>query len=235
MKYFIDTEFVEGVQSTMFCSARPTIDLISIGLVAEDGRKYYGISKDFNLEEAWDRYEIKDGKKVYWLRQNVLRPIWIELEIQYLKDYNPVVWIMNQDADWAADAKDEFFVYGRLRYVLDKYGKSNKQIAEEIKEFIYNQNDYDKYSSKFKSKPEFYGYYSDYDWVVFCWLFGKMNDLPNGFPKYCRDLQQIFDEKKGSVKGRVKDLPGYPVNKGIHNALNDAEWTYELYKFLKTI
>ena len=70
MKYFIDTEFIEGkpTESTswlilkrrggglMFGLPKPTIDLISIGIVCEDGREYYAISKDFNLKEAWNRY-----------------------------------------------------------------------------------------------------------------------------------------------------------------------------------
>ena len=94
MKYFIDTEFIEGKQrlrktwfealTTVKKLTEPTIDLISIGIVAEDGREYYAISKDFNLNEAWFRYdEVKvtcpiEGtdsgitKKVYWLRDNVL-------------------------------------------------------------------------------------------------------------------------------------------------------------------
>jgi len=58
MKYFIDTEFLEGTQDKTFLGfkyskTKPTIDLISIGIVAEDGREYYAISKDFNLKEAW--------------------------------------------------------------------------------------------------------------------------------------------------------------------------------------
>jgi hypothetical protein len=52
-----------------------------------------------------------------------------------------------------------------------------------------------RYDISDKSKlPEFYGYYCDYDWVVFCWIFGKMNNLPKGFPMYCRDLKQTLDE-----------------------------------------
>jgi len=43
-------------------------------------------------------------------------------------------------------------------------------------------------------KPEFYGYYCDYDWVVFCWLFGRMADLPKHFPMYCKDLKQYKDD-----------------------------------------
>jgi hypothetical protein len=64
MKYYIDTEFLEGTQSKKllgitYGQTKPTIDLISIGIVAEDGREYYAISKDFNLKEAWNRFEIK--------------------------------------------------------------------------------------------------------------------------------------------------------------------------------
>ena len=48
MRYFIDTEFHE-------CKKRGvnTIELISIGLVGEDGREYYAICKEFNTWKAW--------------------------------------------------------------------------------------------------------------------------------------------------------------------------------------
>ena len=32
------------------------------------------------------------------------------------------------------------------------------------------------------SKPEFWGYYSDYDWVVTAQMFGTMMDIPKGWP-----------------------------------------------------
>ena len=54
MKYYLDTEFHEYKKNGI-----DTIELISIGIVAEDGREYYAISKDFNLKEAWNRYDIK--------------------------------------------------------------------------------------------------------------------------------------------------------------------------------
>jgi hypothetical protein len=60
MKYFLDTEFLEGTQrefSNFLISKEhfKYIDLISIGIVAEDGN--YAISKDFNLKEAWNRFD----------------------------------------------------------------------------------------------------------------------------------------------------------------------------------
>lgn len=36
MKLYIDTEFIEGTQKNLCTSTKPTIDLISIGLVSDD-------------------------------------------------------------------------------------------------------------------------------------------------------------------------------------------------------
>ena len=55
MKYFIDTESIEDGE---------TIDLISIGIVAEDGREYYAVNKNCNFKKASD-----------WVEENVLKPI----------------------------------------------------------------------------------------------------------------------------------------------------------------
>lgn len=71
--------------------------------------------------------------------------------------------------------------------------------------------------------PEFWGYYSDYDWVVFCWLFGTMMDLPKGWPMYCRDLKQLAD---------TLGKPKFPEPTGEHNALVDAKWSMEFYNYL---
>jgi hypothetical protein len=73
-------------------------------------------------------------------------------------------------------------------------------------------------------KPEFWGYYADYDWVVFCQLFGKMMDLPKGWPMYCRDIKQLCDERNNP------ELPKQHSTE--HNALNDARWNKKAYEFL---
>lgn len=52
MRYFYDTEFIEDGS---------TIELISIGIVAEDGREYYAVSTEFDAARAND-----------WVRDNVL-------------------------------------------------------------------------------------------------------------------------------------------------------------------
>lgn len=68
---------------------------------------------------------------------------------------------------------------------------------------------------------EFWGYYSDYDWVVFCQLFGTMMDLPQRFPMYCHDLRQWLDEHGH------EDVSQPDSN---HNALGDAEWIRDTWR-----
>ena len=243
MKYFFDTEFIEGRQKKIFGKTKPTIDLISIGIVTEDDREYYAISKDFNLKEAWNRWQPRNScindkpVKEYWIRDNVLKPIFDEFYIDTFGCNTPP------------------FCYKGMKTVIERCGKSNKQIAEEVKYFCY----YSYSESQIENANiEFYGYYADYDWVVFCWLFGLMIDLPKGFPWYCNDLWQEINRlesklnpkisplkarrapvtsytplsKKMWIDTKIKSHPKYPEQINEHNALDDAKWNFELYKFL---
>ena len=271
MKYFIDTEFLEGTQKGWFGKiTKPTIDLISVGIVCEDGREYYAISKDFNLKEAWNRCDVTRAgltnlgmtpayEKVYWIRDNILKLIFNETVNKFaLEEYKANT--ISCSVGYNPPIK---FTYKNLKNLIKKYGKSNKQIAEEIKHFVANRPvnarkeqwilDYD------TKDVQFYGYYSNYDWVVFCWLFGKMIDLPKGFPMYCIDLKQILDTHISIDKdvveyiqscmdcGRTVTLEDLKFifhkrvdakqikNSNEHNALADARWNFELYKFLQKL
>ena len=55
MRYFYDTEFIEDGR---------TIELVSIGIVAEDGREYYAVSTGFDGSRANN-----------WVRNNVLNQL----------------------------------------------------------------------------------------------------------------------------------------------------------------
>ncbi len=79
-----------------------------------------------------------------------------------------------------------------------------------------------------ESKPniEVWAYFADYDWVLFCQVFGTMRDLPKGCPRYCMDLMQWWTQL-GYPRG-VK--PPKPVK--AHDALADADWNHEFYKNL---
>lgn len=52
MRYFLDTEFIEDGK---------TIDLISIGIMCEDGRSYYAISSEFSIEKALENGFVRDN------------------------------------------------------------------------------------------------------------------------------------------------------------------------------
>lgn len=73
--------------------------------------------------------------------------------------------------------------------------------------------------------PEWWAYFAAYDWVALCQLYGPMIDLPAGWPMYCRDVQQL-------AAGLDIDLEAeLPPPTTAHNALEDAEWTRQAWKF----
>lgn len=147
MRYFLDTEFIERG------SKRP-IELISIGIVSEDGREFYR-ENSVSLARRWSP----------WLESNVLPHL------------------------------------SRTPDVLMK----PPRIASDILAFVGND-----------SAPEFWGYYSDYDWVVVCQLFGDMNQKPPRFPYRCNDLRQALDHEALHHISQPDDAS--------HHALEDARW-----------
>jgi hypothetical protein len=155
MRYFYDTEFIEDGK---------TIDLISIGIVAEDGRRLYMESADCDFTKANE-----------WVQQNVMTHL-----------------------------------------TGPTYSKAT--IATALRDFC-NPDLY--------SEPEFWGYYSAYDHVVLCQLFGTMMDLPKGWPYYTRDLRQWADSL-----GITKPLDQFVAAETEHHALADARWNQEVYRFL---
>jgi hypothetical protein len=155
MKYWYDTEFIEDGS---------TIDLISIGIVAEDGREYYAQSEEFDASKANE-----------WVRTNVLAQL-----------------------------------------------EPGRKLRYSIKRDLLDFCDPEKYG-----KPELWGYFSAYDHVAFCQLFGTMMDLPKGYPMYTRDIKQWCDSLGNP------QLP--EQGKGEHNALADARWNKVAWEFLASI
>ena len=65
MNYYMDCEFIEGFHKPWFGKRRHHIDLISIGIVGQDGREYSAISNE---------YDYKDTNA--WVRENVIMPLY---------------------------------------------------------------------------------------------------------------------------------------------------------------
>jgi len=66
MKFWIDTEFIEDGK---------TIDLISIGIVAEDDRTFYAVNKECDFSKASE-----------WVKENVLPHIYSDNALQLTKE-----------------------------------------------------------------------------------------------------------------------------------------------------
>jgi hypothetical protein len=178
MKYFFDTEFIEDGK---------TVDLLSIGVVAEDGREFYQCNQDAKLDRA--------GEWVIW---NVF----------------PLLGVKHSDR-WYWDART---VDVDNRALLGSVVVPHSEIRDRLRAFV---------SPDSHGKPEFWAYYADYDWVVLCQLFGRMIDLPKGWPMYCNDVKQL-----AMMKGNPK-LPEQASKE--HHALEDARWTKQAYEFLLTV
>ncbi len=195
MKYFLDTEFIEGFHKPLFGKKRHFVDLVSIGILAEDGRTYYAISKEFNP---------KDADK--WVIQNVISKL-------------PERFVDLGDVSVSPRIKNESLLW-----------KSNERIALDLLEFF--GCDYDDGFWAAPSGIEVYGYYADYDWVLFCSLFGRMIDLPKGFPMYCRDLKQMMDD---NGLGKDWKRQNCPDPEDEHDALADAKWNKKLFDQINAV
>lgn len=121
MKYFFDTEFIEDGK---------TIDLISIGIVAEDGRTYYAESKDADHSKASQ-----------WVKDNVLTKLQggifvksrqkIALDIVQFVGEKPEFWAYYADYDWVSLCQ----LYGTMMDLPDgwpMYCRDLKQLLDDL-------------------------------------------------------------------------------------------------------
>jgi len=95
--------------------------------------------------------------------------------------------------------------------------RTRQQIKAEILAFM----DVEEYG-----KPELHGWCSGYDWVALCQLFGTMMDLPDGWPHFINDFQQVLDGRGISDD----ELP--EQEEGLHNALSDALHLKKLWGYI---
>jgi hypothetical protein len=172
MRYFYDTEFIEDGK---------TIDLISIGVVSDDGREYYAQNEECKFRRADE-----------WVKENVLT------HLHYFDAKRFKARIGQYEAPGA------YSVW-----------RNRVRMADELIAFC----DPEKYG-----KPELWGYYSAYDHVVLCQIFGKMVFLPKGWPMYTRDIKQLCDSLGNP------QLP--EQGKGEHDALQDAKWNKSAWEWL---
>jgi len=200
VRYFIDTEFIEDGK---------TIDLVSIGIVAEDGRESYMQSVEFEHRKASE-----------WVKEHVLlhlvmcphtRTPRFDITGLYRADK---AYHKRYGGQCTFEEPDK----GLAGAYADCPWRTREQMKSEVLAFL-NPDRY--------GYPELWGYYSAYDHVAFAQIFGAMMDLPSGFPMYTRDIKQWCD-----ALGCSK-LP--EQSESEHNALHDARWNKSAWQFLRNL
>lgn len=158
MRYFLDTEFVDD--------GRGPLILLSLGLVAEDGRELYLVSSEW-----------QDADLNPWVRENV------------------------------------------IPYLGDGPRDTLSAICTRVEEFLDGD-----------TAPEVWGYFSAYDWFLFCRLWGEWAAMPKILPKVCMDLRQwALQIGVGSTEYKS----AVPQLGTAHNALEDARWNRLLWAYLR--
>jgi hypothetical protein len=139
-RYYLDTEFIDD-------SITRTIELISIGIVCEDGRELYAVSNEFDVNRCDD-----------WLKANVLnqlppRPeqcglgttsLWMSRkEIKQLIEQ----WIVGDDIEiWAYFASSDWIVFYQLFGRMLDMPKRFPKFVRDLKTFALDIG----YTGKFK-------------------------------------------------------------------------------------
>lgn len=141
------------------------------------------------------------------------------ISIAFVSEDGHEFYAENSDFDWDIVPGDHW-LQENVRPHLDNhlYGMPYKQIAEELKFFVQNLSYHDN---------EFWGYYADYDHVVRSQLFGRMVDLPEGFPWFTLDIKQE------AVRLGNPELPDMDDAGQEHHAGHDARWNKKAWQFLK--
>ncbi|HTE56970.1 MAG TPA: 3'-5' exoribonuclease [Kofleriaceae bacterium] len=139
-----------------------TIEVISIGMVADDGREYYAVNSD----APWDRI-----KGHQWLMDNV----WPHLPLRGHKSGLATV----------GDGIVTKLLEPGVVDTSDSRVKPHWVIANEVRDFIQAaQEDVD------QSTVELWANYGAYDHVALAQLWGPMIRLPKGVPMFTNDIQQ---------------------------------------------
>lgn len=130
------------------------------------------------------------------------------------------LYLVNKEYDWNECKND--WLKEHVKPFVDQIPVylyvTKKEMAKRILNFIKPNATKD---------IKLYGYYSDYDHVCLCQLFGKMTDLPKDMPQYTIDLIQYINY----FGINIDDLK--ITNTDEHDALADAKWNKQVYNALK--
>lgn len=146
-------------KSFWFMKPKNELQIISFEIKNKDEDFYFGVSKEFNIKEAWNKVTTiesfnNDGsknypRKDYFLRKNVLLPILYRLA--YLDFKNSTQNVMDfeeSEKDILQNKGEKYDLFmgfcfnidywkdmNTLKYLIKKYGKTNSELINETSKF----------------------------------------------------------------------------------------------------
>lgn len=210
MNLFFDTEF---------SGLRRDTTLISLGIVAKDGRKFYAEFMDYDISQVTD-----------WIAENVIVNLFLD-KIYYDTPETKIIQLMKDGFHISANAVG--IEKPKYQYYVEREGTY----------FVYGKSDYVKrhlyfWLSQFDS-VQFVSDVCHYDFVLLIDLFGTAFDLPENICAACHDINQdiarhySISEREAFDKSReeiVSELCGREIDGRKHNALYDAEVIKAIYE-----
>jgi hypothetical protein len=132
-----------------------------------------------------------------WMVEHVLK--WLPVDVAW----SDLGGALGAKVAWNEDHPD-------YRYVMPL-----NDVAEMVEDFVLRYPD-----------PQLWGYYADYDHVLYAQLFGPMAELPDGMPMYTLDVQQEavmrgLDAKLPLLPAEIVDRD-YDGTRREHDARYDA-------------
>ena len=204
--------------------------LISIGIVAENGKKFYAELLDFDWEQVND-----------WIKENVLENF--ILEKLYAKVNGDI--IEKTITEWKENGYEvsNLPVVGHCYGVIYETAREKDDLTEVVGEKDWIKAKLARWLQQFDS-VQFVSDVCHYDFVLLIDLFGSAWDLPKNVFPVCHDINaeiarhygisdaEAFDKSREEI---VKELCGQEIEGRKHNALYDAEVIKAIYEEVKQI
>lgn len=213
MNLYFDAEFTGLHKNTT---------LISLGIVAENGGKFYAEFTGFDTKQCDD-----------WIRENVISNL-------FLPELHADSTIIERVGEW----KRKGYEIENLPTFSDAFGLVySTAIIEDGTTKVFGDKEWiSKHLKDWLSQFNFIQFVSDvchYDFVLLIDLFGSAWDLPENVNPACVDINQEIarhygiSEKEAFDKSReeiVLELCEKPVEGKKHNSLYDAEVIKAIYE-----
>lgn len=245
MRYFYDFEFLEDGR---------TIDPISVGVVAEDGREYYAVFGEIEWRAEHDRRAVRvEGtwglEPVPTLHERICAHDWLMANVVPNLPLRPAnAYYTPVRPRSASDPRSKGV------FDLDPHSvliKPRRLIRNELLTFLRGIRLDSPYLVDFGDSTiivhegsrsvepfidltpepiELWGYFAAYDHVLLAQVLGgPMKDLPPDIPFHTLDLKQEIERLGVAEQIKTAKL----ANEQEHHALADARWNAAVWRWLR--